>query len=289
MLSLFFNHIEPNTYGISIHNQNISKKEFYNYLKCYECDKTLRNKIILGEDTYTEGYLIIVDNGKEFINAKITRNKIKIKKRITSGSSYLEYAFSYNHEQEKYAFSIIENNKGIKRDVTNQFNKNDEVFKLISENEEIRYYTNINVITRDFAIINGSMGLCEISDEEISLYSSRTRDEDLDSLQYQRYLIVKNDTLEILGNVTFNFPQTNISYFIKDKYRGSHYAGKALKLMLELIRNNKNFMSENLYVRIYPNNLASIKTAQFCKLELVSDDHLCEYVVNPQKKLLTHH
>ncbi len=290
MENFSYYHSKADTYSIDVNYSHQNKRDFFNYLNYIEEElelkkNSIRNKIIIGENAYTEGHLIIVVDKNQVINFKANPSSLLIKKRVQLKNNYIEYTFKYNFRTNKYKFQVIRNESGKITDITHEFDQTKEIMSMVDSNKEIKIWSNFTIINDKICIIDGENAIEEISNDEISLYSKRQSNEDIDTLSYQRYIIVKNDTKEIVGNVTFNFYQTNISYCIIDKFRGNHFAGKALKLMLELLKNNQNFAKDNLYVRIYPNNLASIKTAEFCKLEIVNDQHLLEYVVNPQKVL----
>lgn len=93
--------------------------------------------------------------------------------------------------------------------------------------------------------------------EEISLVMPDWYDD-----EHEFFEIVLKDTKEVVGNITlrnrFDSSTGNIEYFIFEEYRGNNYAKKALKLFA---RNVSEVSSEDLFISILPNNMASIKTA----------------------------
>lgn len=93
--------------------------------------------------------------------------------------------------------------------------------------------------------------------EEISLVMPPWYDD-----EHEFFEIVKNDTNEVIGNITMrneiDSVAGNIEYMIFEEYRGNNYAKKALKLFA---RNVSNIKDEDLFISILPNNKASIKTA----------------------------
>lgn len=244
------------------------------------------NHIILGECAYSQGSLIIVERPNEILNIKDSHKYVYIKKRVILKNSYLDYLLKYDFSNHKYKLKIIKNENGIKSDITDEFDEALEISKMLEELNIINFPFYINIFNDKVRIIDSLPATLEISNDEISLYSSRQPDTPLNELKSERYLIVKNDTQEAVGNIKFAFRETNISYAIDKSFQGNHYASKALKLMLELIKDNVNFQDTNLYVRIYKDNLASIKTAESCNLEKVDDYSFTQnYVVNPQKRL----
>lgn len=291
MQSFYYEHPLENVHSIRIYYSDKTHKalkEFLTFtLSPKECNRILNN-IILGELAYEQGDLTIIKRQNEIVNIKesLYHWRIVIKKRVMDKNDYLEYYFKYNFRSNKYEFKVIRNERGIISNVTDNFEASKEIYELIHETDVLRHYPDINVSDDELCIINGRKGILEISDEEISLYSPEQKDKDVNNLELQRYTIIKNDTKEEVGYVTFNFKETNIAYRIYEPYQGHHYASKALKLMIELIKNNVNFQRDNLYVRIDEKNLASIKTAESCDLLRVGNfGPIQKYVVNPQKIL----
>lgn len=277
-----------NVHLIDIDYPNHSYQDLKEYLENTLGKKesiNLLNMIILGNTAYSEGQLVIIKKENEVINIKQNYKHTLIKKRVMDKNDYLEYFFKYDNLSGKFTFKVTCNKSGIISNVTDA-NHMETLVSLIEEINSFDIFPYLNICEKDICIINGHKGNLEISNDEISIYSSRSYNQDLNSLVCYQFIIVRNDTREVVGNIKFDFNITNISYAIKPSHQGHHYAGKALNLLIELIKNNIYFQEDNLYVRIYEDNIASLKTAEFCHLELVNARRgVQEYVVNPQKVL----
>lgn len=290
---MYYGSPSENVHSIKIYCSNPTRQKLKDYLTYFldskEKSNNILNLIIFGEIAYAEGELTIIRRQNEIVNIKEETCRISIKKRVMDKNYYFEYFFKYDFRNNKYKFKVIKNESGILSDVTDKFEEGEVIPELIRETNILgyhHYYPNINIINDESMIISGCKGILEISDAEISLYSPEQIDNDSNSLKVQRYQILKNDTREIVGYIKFDFYYTNISYAIEEKHQGHHYASKALKLMIELIKNNVNFQRDNLYVRIDEKNLASIKTAEACDLLQVDNfGPIKKYIVNPQKIL----
>ena len=161
----------------------------------------------------------------------------------------------------------------------------EEIYDVLSDFDGLPI--GFHLITPAVSIISGASAIKEISNEEISLYSNRKNKENLFSLMSQTFYIVKEDTNEIVGMISYNFEKENISYNIKSKFRGNHYASKALSLMLELLNQNIHICEYKLYVKVLKENIPSINTALRCNLPLVKSNDSVNFYLANHEKLLT--
>lgn len=145
--------------------------------------------------------------------------------------------------------------------------------RLVSFIDEVKERINEYYPIIDLSCIFDSMRLYDknlshlvIEDEEIFFSLRNFRD----LYNYNNiFLIVRKDTLEIVGNIDFclykndeNVPyHGNVSYEIYEKHQNKGYATRALKLLKEFIKRLDIDYSKNLYISMLKENEYSRKVA----------------------------
>ncbi len=101
------------------------------------------------------------------------------------------------------------------------------------------------------------MGYVLASNDEISLVMP-----DSHSGSFDVYEIIRVEDSEVLGYISYHYETDkiagNVSYKIFEEFNGHNYAKKTLKLFA---KNLFKIDDSDLFISIYPDNLASIKTA----------------------------
>lgn len=116
-----------------------------------------------------------------------------------------------------------------------------------------------------------------IKDDKITLsWPCRFNETDVNKRDYEFFDIILNDTREMIGNISFDYRLRagfsyggNVAYNIKKKYRGNHYASKALNLLKQLLKDNEFEGDKDLYVATVIDNSASQHVAMNNEGELV--------------------
>ena len=123
-----------------------------------------------------------------------------------------------------------------------------------------------------------------ISDEEITLsWPCRFGETDINDKKYEFFEILLNDTNEVIGTISYDYQTSsgfsyggNISYNVKEQFRGNHYATKALSLLKKLLKDNKFDGDKDLYIATLPDNYQSQKVAISNNAELVYQGNVPE-------------
>ena len=108
-----------------------------------------------------------------------------------------------------------------------------------------------------------------INDDIITLsWRYKPNNSDINSIKSGNFDIILNETREIIGGMCFDYNflsgftySGNVSYDIKEQYRNNHYATRALKLLKEVLYQNKFTGDKDLYIATIPNNIYSQKVA----------------------------
>ena len=285
--TLSYSYDKKGKHYFNINTYGATKAEIYEAL-IHKNTKNKVNKVlnnyIIGDSTFIEGRILIV-KGKNFLtNERSVGNISTFTKRIYLNGDFCERIIIYDYDTGEIQYSKRTSKKEKLEDYENITDVFEEIYDVLSDFDGLPI--GFHLITPAVSIISGESAIKEISKEEISLYSNRKNKEDLFSLMSQTFYIVKEGTNEIVGMISYNFEKENISYNIKSKFRGNHYASKALSLMLELLNQNIHICEYKLYVKVLKENIPSINTALRCNLPLVkSNDSVNFYLANHEKIL----
>ena len=249
--TLSYSYDKKGKHYFNINTYGATKAEIYEAL-IHKNTKNKVNKVlnnyIIGDSTFIEGRILIV-KGKNFLtNERSVGNISTFTKRIYLNGDFCERIIIYDYDTGEIQYSKRTSKKEKLEDYENITDVFEEIYDVLSDFDGLPI--GFHLITPAVSIISGASAIKEISNEEISLYSNRKNKENLFSLMSQTFYIVKEDTNEIVGMISYNFEKENISYNIKSKFRGNHYASKALSLMLELLNQNIHICEYKLYVKV---------------------------------------
>lgn len=135
------------------------------------------------------------------------------------------------------------------------------------------------------------------ADDVISISKTFLDDpNDINEMNDLYFDIILNDTMEVIGRLTFTlYPNNfinldgsiryegNVGYCIKPQYQSNHYATRALKLLVELIKKNTSGNDKDLYISTTEENINSQKVA------LNNGAVLCYEGVVPEDNKLNRH
>ena len=269
----------------------IEKCSFSDFLKYGDMiDKyniCLRNFIYdgpLSQDTILENQKIyIIENNNKKYLITLNEKKAIISEYQTTDENIYEIQLKLDLNQKEFKISKYIHNLTYSTIETKFYPIKKDKFKQCFVLEKVEAYSLVNSLLSNLSKIkdiNNIIDLCEvyhilnlmpndyytpvISDENISLswiYSEK--DKDLNKQNYVFFDIFLNDTKEVVGNISFDYNNGgfsycgNVSYAIKEQYKGNHYATTALKLMKELLKNNEYDGDKDLYVSTIPTNIKS--------------------------------
>ena len=108
-----------------------------------------------------------------------------------------------------------------------------------------------------------------ISDDILTLsWRYKSNKDDVNTSKDETFDIILNETREVIGGISFDYAcfsgftyGGNVAYDIKEQFRNNHYATRALKLLKELLHQNKYTGDKDLYISTLPENIYSKKVA----------------------------
>lgn len=155
------------------------------------------------------------------------------------------------------------------------FDLTKSLIKRIGEIEELDKIANVYDLYKYTNVLDDKNFHPMIQDEVITISKMFVNDlYDVTEARDEYFDIILNETHEKIGDITFTLYENNfifsdntiryegnVSYNIKPRYRSNHYATRALKLLVELIKGNKRSADKNLYISTLPDNVCSQRVA----------------------------
>lgn len=216
------NDIEPNYAYTLSKNENTYEIIYYSDDK-FKISKTNNNKkISIKIESSTKHYNITIENNNEktiksFDNKNIISDTFKLDKKVALDN----------------ARTVLGEIKNI--NILNKYVDVNNILKLLRINKKNEY----NIIIKDDTISLSSKSI------EIKNNINNTNKCVLD--------IILNKTYEVVGFISFDLDNRcpgNVSYIINEQYQHNGYATKALKLLKELLKQNKYKNNKDIYLQI---------------------------------------
>lgn len=156
------------------------------------------------------------------------------------------------------------------------------LIKRVGKIEELDMVANSYDLCKYTNIVQEHLFHPVTSDEVISISKMFVKDDyNVRNETDQFFDIILNETGEVIGELTYTLYENNfysqddtiryegnVSYKIKKRYQGNHYATRALKLLVDLIKENTCNVDKDLYVSTTVDNYASQKVALYNGAEL---------------------
>lgn len=214
--------------------------------------------------------------GFEYI-ITLSDNKIKISQRNIEGKHIHETMLVIDDSNE-YSITKYIHDSNNKIKVCEEYINNNSKDKLLDKKEAIflaqylldnlknmsTLYKIINIyyIYRKLNLIPNTWYNPIVSDDVITLSSPRYSSiGTINNIGNGILNIVLNETKEQIGNVIFNFKKEgitydgNIGYEIKEKFKNSDYAIRALNLLKEIVKSNKFITDKQIYISIIDDDI----------------------------------
>lgn len=249
----------------------------YNFLDSSLIPQTIytyKNNNILYYVTDTKKTLRVVESitGEEEINELILdMNKLENSFRVTKAAHDLSLSTKYCISYPLDIYDITE----LSLDREEAFDLVKSLIMRAGQIKELDHVLNYHDLYKYTNIVHHDRFNPIISDDVITISKMFVKDNyDVSKETDQFFDIILNSTGEIIGELTFTLYKNNfisddnqirysgnVSYKIKDRYSSNHYATRALKLLVEIIRNNSCDVDKSIYVSTEPSNIASQKVA----------------------------
>ena len=268
-------------------NFNYSNDTFFEEFICSNRLLFLNSRFLVIKN---ENAIIILSSSlslssKFYIYMRENNKEVTLKTQKQMWSNY--HSFEYSEKCEKDG--KIETAKIIKLKYSGDFTYKDclkRIGNFISKlnNYNLEKYFSINLIINSLNFVKSFNGV--LTDGELSLsWAKKENDDILEQIDHASFEIVLNDTMEVVGTIAFDFRQIennpyfgNVSYEIYPYYRNNGYATKTLKLLMELVKNNKSSLKD-LYISTIKSNEYSQKVALNCGAELFFSGEIPEDVI----------
>ena len=228
---------------------------------------------ILIYDCDTKTYIFSINNSKlkisqrKLVDDKIEEIVVYIDKR-TEKYKIIKYVHNLDHSTIfiKWYPQNDEKNKMFTLDKVEAFSS---MYRLVDDMEKdgASKFTNIEQICRILNLVEDYKYFPVIKDDMITLsWPCRFGETDINKRKYEFFDIILNDTKQVIGQISFDYQtaegftyEGNVSYNIKDEFRGNHYATRALALLKKLLKQNLFDGDKDLYVSTKPDNYKSQK------------------------------
>jgi len=235
----------------------------------------LESQNILIYDCDTKTYIFSASNSKlkisqrKLVDDKIEEIVVYIDKR-TEKYKIIKYVHNLNLSTiyTKWYPQHDEKNKMFTLDKVEAFSS---MYRLIDDMEKdgASEFASIEQICRILSLVEDYKYFPVIKDDIITLsWPCRFDETDINKRKYENLDIILNDTKQVVGQISFDYQtaegftyEGNVSYHIKDEFRGNHYATRALGLLKQLLKQNLFDGDKDLYVSTKPDNYKSQKVA----------------------------
>lgn len=296
-----FNNIKRKRILISKYDgiDKIEIKKGHNYKGIYESikqDSSINNELkkkIIGSilkynpDVINEDIKVlpleiyfVTNKNSEYEIIKENDNNFLISKKTYSNQNIEEIIIEFKNNNYKIDKMVHKNNgstfdiKTYSKDNNNYSNKlsKEDAFtyakKMLDDmcmTKEIKNIIDVNLLYKKLNIITKDKYNPVISDDKISLCTIKKED-NINNKKRENFLIVLNDTFEVVGDISYNYLNEgpselgNVIYNVKKEYRHNGYCTKALNLLKELLKNNTYNGDKSLYLATI--NEYSIKVAK---------------------------
>lgn len=216
--------------------------------KTYELIKENDNNFLITQKT-------IINQKPEEVMIELKNNNYKIMHNLKDSINDIK-TYSKDNNNNNYS------NKLNKEDA---FTYAKKMLDDMCMTKEIKNIIDINLLYKKLNIITKDKYNPVISDDKISLCTIKKED-NINNKKRENFLIVLNDTFEVVGDISYNYLNEgpselgNVIYNVKKEYRHNGYCTKALNLLKELLKNNTYNGDKSLYLATI--NEYSIKVAK---------------------------
>ena len=255
---------DDNIWLIKINN-NMSLDKLKSQIRDFLSSKLLMmlDNLVLEEGILIRNQTIVIyKNGnifEQYAKNRFTYFKVDDKEILINK---IERRFFYSDEEVFY-----DSNKRDSITLAKVVNKIIDLLNYLLElHNDDKFSSEVDFLYIVMQIVNDNKMIMVCDNQKIALMLPRFYQV---SNEWMKMDIVLKETKEIIGCIEFNFKDKkddyydykgNVSYEIKDIYRGFGYATLALKL-LKLYLVNQEIADKELYVSVEENNLASQKVA----------------------------